>query len=333
MKQRIYLLYFVFSIFFFSFSFKSMAQLENTRLIITDGLYNEVLKQKIEENVSNVLLALNEAVIKGKNPSLNKYGVTSDGQKVIASLWKTSAMSCPVSKLERSCITRPNNSGYQIRNIPINMHDAPDDQQEQEIVINVGNDGRVDDIFLPIHRYDDILVKNEKVEDFSRRQMVIDFVENFKTSYNRRDIQFLENIFSDNALIITGKVVKQKPKSDQALQSLSYEKIVYQTKSKQEYLKGLKSIFKNQKYLNIEFEKIEVLQHEVHEEVYGVTLKQKWNSSTYNDVGYIFLMIDFKNESQPEIHVRTWQPEKYNGKVLDRDEIFSIGDFPINRPN
>jgi hypothetical protein len=307
-----------------------MAQLENTRLVITDGLYNEALKQKIEKNVSDVLLAFNEAVIKGKNPSLNKAGVTSDGQKVITSLWKTTAMSCPVSKLERSCITRPNNSGYQIRNIPINMHDAPDDQFEQEIVINLTNDGRVDDIFVAVHQYGNILANNNKVEDLSHYQMVWEFVEKFRTSYNLRDIQLLETIFSDNALIISGKVIKQKPNSDHALQSLPYEKIIYQTKTKQEYLKDLKRVFKNQKYLNVVFEEVEVLQNEVHKEVYGVTLKQRWNSSTYKDVGYVFLMIDFRNEFQPEIHVRTWQPEKYNGRLLDRNEVFKIEDFSLS---
>ena len=40
-------------------------------------------------------------------------------------------------------------------------------------------------------------------------------------------------------------------------------------------------------------------------------------------------MIDFKDENHPLIQVRTWQPEKVDGKVLSRDEVFSLGDFNI----
>ena len=63
--------------------------------------------------------------------------------------------------------------------------------------------------------------------------------------------------------------------------------------------------------------------------IFGVTLKQHWNSSNYSDVGYLFLMINFEDEMNPSIQVRTWQPDKYNGKPLPRDEVFSLDMFSI----
>jgi hypothetical protein len=43
-------------------------------------------------------------------------------------------------------------------------------------------------------------------------------------------------------------------------------------------------------------------------------------------------MIDFKDDNNPLIHVRTWQPEKYNGKELAREERFHVGSFgKLNR--
>ena len=41
----------------------------------------------------------------------------------------------------------------------------------------------------------------------------------------------------------------------------------------------------------------------------------------------MFLLIDFEDKDNPVITVRTWQPEKYDGRDLKRDEIFQIGDF------
>ena len=65
------------------------------------------------------------------------------------------------------------------------------------------------------------------------------------------------------------------------------------------------------------------------DDIFGVTLKQHWNSSNYSDVGYLFLMINFEDEMNPTIQVRTWQPDKYNGKPLPREEVFSLDMFSI----
>ena len=74
-----------------------------------------------------------------------------------------------------------------------------------------------------------------------------------------------------------------------------------------------------------------VKRHPARPRIYGVTMKQYWNSSTYSDVGYLFLMINFENELQPTIEVRTWQPDKYadSGETIKREEIFKLEDFNI----
>ena len=70
------------------------------------------------------------------------------------------------------------------------------------------------------------------------------------------------------------------------------------------------------------------MKHKKYPEIYGVTFKQHWNTTRYSDVGYVFLLIDFQDEENPIIHVRTWQPEKYaNGKKLERDKVFGLGTF------
>jgi len=304
------------------------AQLEVCNLVITDGIRDETVKNAVEKNVSSFLTACNTAIIKGKKPDLNKDATTDDGRKRFLSIWSTSSLSCNVSSLERKCLTRPA-GGYQIRDIPVTMYDAPEDQRNQEIVINLTGDGRIDDIFIPITQYADLLSSNIEAEDIDLRLMVLSFVENFRTAYNRKDLKFIETVFSNNAVIITGKEIKPLPNSDKALRnSISGAQFEYQVKTKGEYIASLKKLFNNNKYINVDFDDIVVIRHpDPTYPVYGVTLKQDWHSSTYSDTGYVFLLIDFEDQSHPIITVRTWQPEKYNGRDLRRDEIFQIGDF------
>ena len=304
------------------------AQLEACNLVITGGIQDGVIKNAIEKNVSSFLTACNTAIIKGKKPDLNQDAATSDGRKRFLSIWSTSSLSCNVATLERKCLKRPA-GGYQIRDIPVTMYDAPEDQQKQEIVINLTADGKVDDVFIPIAQYTDLVSSDIKAEDIDLRVIVLSFVENFRTAYNRKDLKFIENVFSNNAVIITGKEVKQVPNSDRTLRnSISAAQFEYQVNTKGQYMEKLRTVFKNNKYINVLFDDIIVIRHpNPAYPVYGVTLKQDWHSSTYSDTGYVFLLIDFENQSQPVITVRTWQPEKYNGRDLRRDEIFQIGDF------
>ena len=307
------------------------AQLETTEVRITDGLDDKAqLRTTIEQNLSTFLIACNSAVMNGGKPSLKKE-LTSDAQKILNEMWKTSPMTCPVSKIEEICIQTA--SGYQVRNVPVVMLEADDDEQDQELVLTFTPTGLIDDIAISIdeNKYKEIMDEHESVQDLYRRQVIVDFVENYRTSYNRKDLKYIESVFSDNALIITGKVIREKPKSDHALQSLSRERIVYQKRTKKEYVDNLKKVFAGNKYINVLFDEVEVIQHPKLTDIYGVTLKQEWNSDRYRDVGFVFLMIDFQDELNPLIQVRTWQPEKLEGRVLTRDEVFSLGDFDIVR--
>ena len=89
-----------------------------------------------------------------------------------------------------------------------------------------------------------------------------------------------------------------------------------------EYIKKLKTVFANNSFINIKFDEIEVYKYEEKGNIYGITLRQHWNSLSYSDEGWLFLMIDFRNENAPQIRVRTWQPLE-----APRNKVFSLIDF------
>lgn len=172
--------------------------------------------------------------------------------------------------------------------------------------------------------YMNVIKSNLQLTDLRRRQLILDYVEQFRTAYNQKDIKFLEQVFSDDALIITGRVVMQKHE-----EGFTTPKVVYNKQSKQQYLTNLRGTFKRAKYIKVTFDDIEVMRHPTNPNFYGVTLHQGYTSSNYHDDGYLFLLWDFTNEDRPMVHVRTWQPDKIGGKKLPKDEIFNLSDFDI----
>ena len=169
-----------------------------------------------------------------------------------------------------------------------------------------------------------VIKSNLELTDLRRRQLILDYVEQFRTAYNQKDINFLNQVFSDDALIITGKVITTKH-----AEGFTSQKIQYNKQSKEQYIKNLRGVFARNSYIKVTFDEIEVMRHPVNPNFYGVTLLQGWTSGKYHDDGYLFLLWDFTNEDAPQIHVRTWQPDKIGGKPLPKDEVFSLSDFDI----
>ena len=300
----------------------------NVRMTISDGIDNAQIKEKMESTISAILTEANNAQAEGRDLRLGAIGVPENVQVSMSMLWENSPFVCTDEEIVEHCLTT--GSGYQIRNIPLEMRPVSDEEfnesEYQEAVISFDKQGRLESFYLSIsmNLYMNVVRNNKELTDLRRRQLILDYVEKFRTSYNQKDINFLEQIFSDDALIITGKVIKQK-KDHIALP----DKIVYKKQTKQEYLTNLRRVFAANSYIRVTFDEIKVMRHPVNPNFYGVTLHQGYTSNNYHDDGYLFLLWDFTDEDMPQIHVRTWQPDQINGGRIPEDEIFSLSDFDI----
>ena len=159
--------------------------------------------------------------------------------------------------------------------------------------------------------------------DSTNRHKILSYCEHLRTSYTTRDIDFIRQVFSDNALIIVGHVVKSGARTDSALCS---GKVRYTIRSKQAYLANLERVFRNNRKIDVTFSDFKIMRHPTVKGIYGVKLRQKYASDGYTDDGYLFLLWDFRNSSMPLIHVRTWQPSLSAGSG---DDLIDISDFNL----
>ena len=301
---------------------------------IIEGLSDQSLKATMETNVNAMMMAMNTAANQNaKTVKLNKDNFTSEAIKDIELMWKSSAIFCPPVNIMSRCLKT--SYGYQVRGIPVDLKEADEKEKRQELAIDFLPNGKISNVSIAIemHRYDQIMAEKESDIDYARRQIIVDFVENFRTAYNRRDMKLLTSVFSDKALIITGKVISEKPNSDMDRLTQNNNKVIYIKQTKQEYLQNLSNVFKITKFINVKFDDIEVVQHPKYDDIYGVTLKQYWHTDRYRDEGYLFLMIDFRDADKPLIQVRTWQPYKNKqGQVItQKNDVYHLGSFRIVR--
>jgi len=309
--------------------FAIQSQADNVKFTVSDGIDNAGIKSKIESGVSRMLTEINAAQDAGRSLNFSAMGnIGTRVQQSMAMLWENCPFECTDEEIIEHCITT--GTGYQVRNIPLMMKPTGErefgEDEYQEAVISFDKHGNVESFYLSIsmNLYMNVIKSNLELTDLRRRQLILDYVEQFRTAYNQKDIKFLNQVFSDDALIITGKVITTKH-----AEGFTSQKIQYNKQSKEQYIKNLSGVFKRNSYIKVSFDDIEVMRHPVNPNFYGVTLLQGWTSGRYHDDGYLFLLWDFTNENAPQIHVRTWQPDKIGGKPLPKDEVFSLSDFDI----
>ena len=141
--------------------------------------------------------------------------------------------------------------------------------------------------------------------EFSRKK-IISFLENYRTAYATKDIDFMERVFDDNAVIIVGRKLKAAPQMTDG-RYLQNEFVKLTRYSKEEFIKHLRISFKSKSYINLHFSTCEIIQLKKGVERYGIQVKQDYYSSNYGDTGYLYLLVDLEDPKNPIIHVRTWQ--------------------------
>ncbi len=307
---------------FFLIPLISYSQSETVSLIITGGISDNTTKNNIEFSTSKLLSAINDAFVFQKSDlKLNESFITPGAIRKFKELWKEQSFYCKGSVIREPLVK--NNQVYQIRNIPVVF----DNDELLEFVLDYADDGRVSDfnLALEVHQYKSVL-EATGVVDQTRREIILNFLENMRTAYMRKDVDFIEKLYSEKALIITGKVIKPiESNNDYVRSTFSRSQVEYQVVSKKEYISKLRSVFAQTPFLVLNFDSISVSRHKKFSNFYGVLLRQRWVTANYSDDGILFLLIQFNNEENPLIWVRTWQ----DAKETPKDEIFGFHNFKI----
>ncbi len=180
----------------------------------------------------------------------------------------------------------------------------------ENVVFTINNQSKVDEVLFGLGKdaYNDIMMKG--VWDMDARLILANFLEEYKTAYALKDLDFIKNVFDDNAVIITGRISQRPRNSIENSQYINSQIVKYNRQTKNEYIRNLEHCFAGNEFINIRFANNDVVKAGKGGETYGIQIKQDYYSSTYGDTGYLFLMVDVNNPDDPIIKVRTWQPEK-----------------------
>ncbi|MBP5290154.1 MAG: LPP20 family lipoprotein [Paludibacteraceae bacterium] len=199
-------------------------------------------------------------------------------------------------------------NGYLVRGVKAKFSFKRNNKSFVEDLVFYIKDGKIDGINFGLEQnaLDDIM--RHSMWEPQSRQVLVNFLENYKTAYALERLDYLDAVFSEDALIIIGnKIPEHKAADVVALNQERYEKC---RMTKSQYIERLRKVFAKQEYVNIQFEDATVKKTNRDSERYQIIIKQHYYSTTYADKGYLFLLADISNPEKPVIHVRVWDEDK-----------------------
>ena len=320
---------------YFAKAEKRVTSFFNKKIPKKDKIKTTVIGSSVPENNSLSNEDYIETVLKFKD-ACNKKSfssleglLTENGKNYVNKLFKygeakiikTGAINLQMIKLSNQ---------YIIRSIPFKFS-FPHSNREfiEDVVFILDEEAKIDGINFALNdrSINDIMKMSERFGSLERKQQLIHFMESYKTAYCLEDLDYIDKIFSDNALIIIGQKLDSLENIDNMYSSkLSENEVFYIRLDKKQYIERLRRIFNGNESINIHFEEATVRKvSQDNDYIYGIQIAQDYYSTNYSDFGYLFLMFDLNKPEEPKIYVRSWQPEKNkDGRII------GLEDFIIN---
>jgi hypothetical protein len=289
------------------------------------------LKKQFETTLETVLLEMNR-IQKGTGEidSVKRY-FSADAFETFRKFVVANNAYTARRAYSPQMIERERGNFYDVRGVTVKIHlGGTEASDQQNLIFTFSKSGQVTSVrsVLPNYDFHSMISQGVTEKDSVMHGIILDFMEQFRMAYNCKDAGFLEKVYSDDALILVGSVIREAKTPDDMMKKsfLSESKVKLIQQTKREYLDGLMNkAFRNNAFINVKFDELKIVQHEKIPNLYGISCRQQWSSSTYTDQGYLFLMMDFRDMTNPLIHVRAWQPKEFE----EDGSFVSLYDFDV----
>lgn len=291
---------------------------------ISDGIRDGALKTKMERQVTNLLTMMDNAQEKNmKALNFKNIDIDETAKRCILKMWNNKHLRVwqnvegVEDYIERTCL-KLGKLGYQIRSIPMEQFPVEGSIKDPytEVYINFDPHGKILDFGITRENNQYIgLIQHSKPVNEADSLLIDHYMNVLSTAYTNKDTAMLAMLYSEDALIITGKRIPRRVKSESPY--VNKQLFEYTVKTKQQYLKDLKNVFANNKKISVKFTDRVIKKHPSGN-YFSVTAQQEWNGTKYCDLGKIYIIWDYRDKDNPTILVRVWQytddPKKYEYK-------------------
>ena len=146
----------------------------------------------------------------------------------------------------------------------------------EDVTFTFNKDEKIESVAFGLDKTarDDIFNRDAAAWNDSVRMVIATFLENYKTAFALKRLDYIQSIFDDDAIIIVGHVTKHANKKGENQNYIDNEMVKYTRQDKATYLKNLEKSFGSNEFINIRFTDNEVKKMGKGGETYGIQIHQ-----------------------------------------------------------
>ncbi len=305
-----------------------MAALEDAKPV--ENAPKPTLERPVEEDVAKYqMMKKVEDAIRAKDYRSVESEFTPEGFKIFEQMMASGTVS--VTKKDLTYTVEHSGQFIIGKSIPVAVKNGGHISKENIVFRFDQETGKIRSVAYALtKRAEDDIFRDGASWTLDSRYALVQFMEDYQTAYALKRLDYISSIFSDDAIIITGKVTNKKAKRfygpGEAKGATLGKQVSYTKFNKETYISKLREEFPKKTYIQLVFEDTMVEKVETHgfveNDILWIELKQKYNSSNYRDEGYLSLQINLRPTGS-EINVRTWTP--YQIPIRELKQAFPIG--------
>ncbi len=291
------------------------------------GEVTDSLKNKITRNFNSFISTISQSRKDTCSPSSFDYKAINEN---VYKFMESHSIICEDIDTIYSC--NKTKMGFEIRGVNVVIQKGDPINVERQLTVVFTRDGIISNIFFSIENsiynniFDYSAINNSKIDSISNtgdvdtyedKRTIINFIEQYQTSYKNKDIAFLEALFNEDALIITGTKITSHHNHENINHGAT--KTMYRKENKEKYLNYIRRDLMSKAKPNLNISDIEIKQHPSNKQIYGVTIVQKYKSDKYDDESKLFLIVDTSKNHFVIL----------KKMFLSKEESIDIRDFPI----
>ncbi|MAL16861.1 MAG: hypothetical protein CL670_07385 [Balneola sp.] len=258
---------------------------------ITSGQPPE-FNEQLEQTIQTLLVSIN----KFTNDQVDEFQ-NSEGQAALKALVEENQFISNLQEINTYVITTQNNT-YEVPRIYLKPIDGNEFSYE-ELKFTFSEEGElIDAIIIDKHQNIDRIVRRSSLADEEESAIVKSAVESYIKAFEDKDVEAVRNLFTVESAIIAGSIRESDGLVD-------YDRYTYE-----EYMTRLEErVLTSYNTVGIKYEDEKILRHPDYPNSFGYNAKQYYQTPSYADTGYIFMIWDFESGS-PKLVNRTWQNPK-----------------------
>ena len=286
------------------------------------GIDHPELQQAMQKTLSGFLSELNAANAENRKPEIPKWPeATAQFSTRTKEFLINTSMHVPEDRLFLD-VSQRENGKYEVRDIPLVLLNDDGDSRNENAVVFLDSLGNLSEmrIALPPNPYRTLLSPSSDTIDHRRRKHILDFIEYLRMAYITKDMDAIRKVFSGSGLtMVEGRFTEEDGSS-------TFQKQVPDDVfSPEAYLKYLEHLFDENHSVYVSFDKLQINRHPVKTDFYGVNMVNSYTSSPASDQGYVFFLVEARDNSSPIIHARTWQHKS----STPENRVIHFGNFDV----